>query len=140
VKLVVDASVALKWFFADRDAESDTASATAILDRFAAGEIALVAPCHFQAEVCAVLTREAPAAMLRHLARLIDLSIPVVDDAPTIARAMRLSNELGHHLFDTLYHAVALEEDATLVTADRRYLTKAGGRGNIADLATWESR
>ena len=99
-----------------------------------------MAPCHFQAEVCAVFAREVPGSMRRHLARLIDLSIPVIDDAPTMARAMRLSHELEHHLFDTLYHAVALEEDAVLVTADRRYLVKARGKGGIAELATWDTR
>jgi hypothetical protein len=31
--------------------------------------------------------------------------------------------ELKQHLFDTYYHAVALEaEDATLITVDERYL------------------
>ncbi|WP_409409595.1 hypothetical protein AAE485_04075 [Acidithiobacillus ferriphilus] len=32
----------------------------------------------------------------------------------------------GHHLFDTLYHALALlHPEAVLVTADRRYFVKA---------------
>jgi hypothetical protein len=33
---------------------------------------------------------------------------------------VQLSRPLGHHLFDTLYHAVAFEEDITLITADER--------------------
>lgn len=65
------------------------------------------------------------------------LAIPVSDDAPTLARAMRLSHELEHHLFDTLYHAVALEEDAVLVTADRRYASKARECGNIVEPSRW---
>ncbi len=40
---------------------------------------------------------------------------------------------LEHHLFDTLYHAVALNEpDAMLITADVRYYNKAKGIGRIA--------
>ena len=50
-------------------------------------------------------------------------------------RAADLSIELNHHLFDTLYHAVALEEGATLVTADEVYFAKATGLGNIQRLA-----
>jgi predicted nucleic acid-binding protein len=46
--------------------------------------------------------------------------------------------ETNHHLFDTLYHAVALEnEDALLVTADDRYHMKAERYGMIAALRDW---
>ncbi|MGH8585349.1 MAG: hypothetical protein ACREWE_03925 [Gammaproteobacteria bacterium] len=38
---------------------------------------------------------------------------------------------LAHHLFDTLYHTVAFEEDATLVTADACYYNKASVLGKI---------
>ena len=51
-----------------------------------------------------------------------------------------MSIALDHHLFDTLYHAVALEEGATLVTADETYYGKAkdlGGVGLLADFAMW---
>src|SRR5208282_1664295 len=42
------------------------------------------------------------------------------------------------HLFDTLYHAIALEHaGATLVTADRRYREKAENYGNIVALRDW---
>ena len=50
-------------------------------------------------------------------------------------RAAEISTALNHHLFDTLYHAVALEEGATLVTADEAYFTKAKGLGAIERLA-----
>jgi hypothetical protein len=40
-------------------------------------------------------------------------------------------------LFDTLYHAVALEEGATLVTADETYFSKAKGLGGIVSLANF---
>jgi len=140
LKLVVDASVALKWFFQDPEREADIDRADVILNGFVAGDIALFAPVHFQVEVCAVLARQsAPGAMLQHLSRLEDLSIPVCDHASVVARAMSLSLELEHHLFDTLYHAVALEEDALLITADHRYWAKACDVGGIAELAGWES-
>ena len=45
---------------------------------------------------------------------------------------------LSHPLFDTLYHAVALEtEGALLVTADAGYLRKAARDGQIISLAQW---
>jgi hypothetical protein len=45
--------------------------------------------------------------------------------------AADLSIALKHHLFHTLYHAVALEEGATLVTADETYFNKARDVGAI---------
>ena len=45
---------------------------------------------------------------------------------------------LQHHMFDTLYHAVALEVGATLVTADKVYFGKAVGQGNIAMLSAFD--
>lgn len=50
-----------------------------------------------------------------------------------------LAIETNHHLFDTLYHAVTLEnEDALLVTADDRNHMKAKRYEMIAVLHDWE--
>jgi predicted nucleic acid-binding protein len=59
-----------------------------------------------------------------------------LSDHPEIYRtAIRLSVELNHHLFDTLYHAVALNSlDITLITADDAYYRKAQGMGQILRL------
>jgi len=47
----------------------------------------------------------------------------------------RLAVELNQHVFDTLYHAVALESaGCTLITGDLRYLRKASPYGRIAAL------
>ena len=54
---------------------------------------------------------------------------------PALRRAADLSIALNHHLFDTLYHAVALEEGATLVTADAAYFGKAKDLGGVELLA-----
>jgi len=55
--------------------------------------------------------------------------------APTAAyaRAIALAARLNHHLFDTLYHALALETpNAIFVTADRGYFDKSRHLGPIA--------
>jgi predicted nucleic acid-binding protein len=50
-------------------------------------------------------------------------------------KACDLSNSLKQHLFDTLYHAVALTEpDTIFVTADDRYYRKAASAGKIVRL------
>ena len=40
-------------------------------------------------------------------------------------------------LFDSIYHAMAIERHATLITANRRHLAKAGNFGHITLLADW---
>lgn len=136
MRLVLDASVALKWFFRDRPDEPDAEAAADILQGYAAGRHALLAPPHFLAEMCAVLAREAPDMLDANLRDLLDLAIPTRDDALVYSRAMHLSRDLGHHVFDTLYHALALEtEDAVLVTADLRYAQRAEALGRLTVLS-----
>jgi predicted nucleic acid-binding protein len=135
LRLVLDASVALKWFFGDRPGEDHTAAAAALLVRYGRGEFELLAPPHFTAEVCALLVRESPHSIAANLRDLFALGIGVRDDAAVHARATALSLELRHHLFDTLYHAVALETPgALLITADDTYLRKARAAGRIRHL------
>jgi predicted nucleic acid-binding protein len=52
-----------------------------------------------------------------------------------LRHAAELSAKLDHHLFDALYHAVALEEGATLITADEAYFARAKDLGSIMRLA-----
>lgn len=59
------------------------------------------------------------------------------NSAALYARAARLSVQLKHHLFDTLYHAAALEHGATLITADEAYFAKAFRLGNIKLLVNY---
>jgi predicted nucleic acid-binding protein len=46
---------------------------------------------------------------------------------------------LNHHLFDALYHAVALEVGATLVTADEVYFNKAKELGGLQRLGDFQA-
>ena len=136
MRLVLDASVALKWFFRSRPAEADTGVALALLQAVGSGAVTLHQPVHFVAEVAAVLARELPNQALPLLGDLLDIRMQVVDSPAVMARAVELAARHQHHLFDTLYHAVTLEtEDALLVTPDAGYLRKAARDGQIISLA-----
>jgi predicted nucleic acid-binding protein len=131
---VVDASVAVKWF-----AEGDWATredhiepALNILRASRNGEVDFYQPPHFLAEVAAVLARISPDTAQQCAQDIASMS--VIWAAPTVAyaRAISLATQLNHHLFDTLYHALALETPiAKFVTADRRYFAKAQHMGQI---------
>jgi predicted nucleic acid-binding protein len=138
--IVLDASVILKWLLEDPLREPDTDKASALMESIVAGEQEILQPVHWLAEVAAVAARLTPSTAVRDVELLAALELPTTDDPNVISRATSLSLEVRHHLFDTLYHAVALEhEDAMLVTADGRYHAKAERYGRIAALSNWES-
>jgi predicted nucleic acid-binding protein len=83
-----------------------------------------------------VLAREAPARAARDLADLGLVEMSVVDETQVVHRALELAIHHRQHVFDTMYHAVALSRpDALLVTADERYWRAARGVGRIVRLA-----
>jgi hypothetical protein len=60
------------------------------------------------------------------------MELPVLDGLDVYLEAARLSAGSGEHLFDTLYHAVALRRpDASLVTGDERYYRRARRAGRV---------
>jgi predicted nucleic acid-binding protein len=83
------------------------------------------------AEVAAVVTRLRPEAAEPALDLLDAMEFPVANDLVVLKRASRIARELQHHLFDALYHAVALEHGRTLISADHHYFRKAAPLGQI---------
>jgi predicted nucleic acid-binding protein len=135
MKLVVDASVAVKWLMRDQPNELDADKASALLGAITRRSVSVIEPVHWVAEVVGVVTRIKPTRAAATIALLTHARFPTVASRATYRRAATLSTALNHHLFDTLYHAVALEEGATLVTADEAYFGKAKGFGAIERLA-----
>jgi predicted nucleic acid-binding protein len=140
VTVVLDASVILKWLLEDPNMEPDTEKALAVLDAVVHGRLEILQPAHWLIEVAAVAARVTPQTAPRDVELLTAMEFPTIDDPGVLLRATDIAIETKHHLFDTLYHAVALEhDDAILVTADDRYRRKAGHYGKIASLAAWEN-
>jgi predicted nucleic acid-binding protein len=68
------------------------------------------------------------------------LDFPVTDDPVVLRRACEMAIELKQHLFDTLYHAVALETpDAVLITADESYCRAARATTGVVKLGEWST-
>jgi predicted nucleic acid-binding protein len=138
VIVVLDASVILKWLLEDPAREPDTEKAFAVVESVVRGRLEILQPMHWLAEVAAVISRLTPQTAVRDVEMLAALEFPTTDDPNVMRRATNLAIETHHHLFDTLYHAVALEHDDTLlVTADDRYCMKAERHGMIASLRNW---
>jgi predicted nucleic acid-binding protein len=132
VILVLDASVVIKWFFRDAPDERHAEQALQILNAVGTGEVQLVQPPHFLAEVSAVLAREKPEQAQTDIMDLSNMEWRVSGAVAVYSKAISLAVSLNHHLFDTFYHAVALHEpDALLITADVRYYNKARDVGCV---------
>ncbi|MXY52794.1 MAG: type II toxin-antitoxin system VapC family toxin [Gammaproteobacteria bacterium] len=134
--VVVDASVALKWFLKWRPEEADADAAVAILEAVGDGRLEMLQPPHFIAEVAAVLTRVNPDGALQDLDDLGQVDWTVAESSTIYAPAATLAIRLQHHLFDTLYHATSLSTPgAMLITADDAYFDKAAPEGRVVRLA-----
>lgn len=137
--ITVDASVAVKWYVQNMANEPDADLAVKILIRVGAGDDLLVQPPHFVAEVAGVLARMKPHQAAADVAELQYLALRVVASDQIYATAINLAVTLEHHLFDTLYHAVALQTPGcVLVTADKVYYKKAKSFGQIRLLEEFE--
>lgn len=131
-EVVLDASVIVKWVFPDRAREAHADRAVGVLRAVHAGRLAVVEPPHWLAEVAAVVTRLAPDRAREVVGLMHAMEFPVLDELEVYLEATRLSAESGQHLFDTLYHAVALRRPgASLVTADERYYRTARRAGRV---------
>jgi len=137
-RVVVDASVAVKWVLPGEPGEADVDEALALLGAVGSGDVLPLQPPHWLVEVAAVVARLEPGVAPRAVRLLHLLELPLHDAPETLALACRLATRLEQHVFDTLYHAVALSTDgARLVTADDRYYRKAQPFGAIVRLRDW---
>ena len=130
--LTLDASVVVKWHVASPQ-ERDSEQAILLLDAVLDGSLMLVEPPHALAEIAAVLSRvflDDAKGRFDEVSRIFASGRTFLEESAYL-RAIEISRELDHHLFDTLYHATAIESGGILVTADERYFRKAEKLGGI---------
>ena len=135
--LTLDASVIVKWFH-PTPREADLVAAEAIRQGYEDGSVVLYQPPHWRAEVAAVLSRLSGPRAGEDVRDLCLLDVETVETLESYVRATRLARTLSQHLFDTLYHSVALEiPGCRLVTADNQYFSRAQRTGAIEHLSNY---
>jgi predicted nucleic acid-binding protein len=134
--LVVDASVALKWFVSEPGSDA----AVRVLD---SGE-PLIAPDLVLAEVCnaawkSLRRRQLDDAQFDEVATDMPEAFQRLVTLDRLVRpAAALARTLDHPIYDCFYLALAEAEDVPMVTADRRLVTALGGTalaGRVRPLA-----
>lgn len=138
-KVVLDASVTMKWLLPAAEQEEDLDAALNILRCVKASELQVCQPAHWLAETAAVAARLTPETARQDIADLCEMDFDTIDSLEVYLLACELSVKLNHHLFNTLYHAAALYlTDAVLITADRKYYHKAASFKGIALLKNFQ--
>ncbi|OAI49230.1 hypothetical protein AYO45_00595 [Gammaproteobacteria bacterium SCGC AG-212-F23] len=133
---VIDANVIIKWVFLNRKNEDHADQALALLHAIRKNTVKVLQPPHWLAEVIAVVTRLQPKIFHNTLTLLNAMEFSTINTNEIYILASELSIKYNHHLFDTLYHAVALYQgNALFITADEQYYKKANKQGSILRLA-----
>jgi predicted nucleic acid-binding protein len=102
------------------------------------GEVTLVQPPHWLPEVIAVITRVRPEIAEQAIDYLTAMELKIQQDAEVLKTAARLSRQYSHHVFDALYHALAIHLSAVFVTVDDNYYRKVETQGHIQLLRDWQ--
>src|SRR4051812_8239022 len=116
--VVVDASVACKWFFEE---EEQTGEA----DRILADE-ELIAPELIYLEVVNVLwkhIRRGSVSSTRAdeiLSQLLTIPIQLADARVLLPAALEIATKHGRTVYDSMYVALAIARDCEFITADER--------------------
>jgi len=131
-RLVVDSSIAFKWFVAER--ESHVAQSWELLQDHLAGAAVLASSAHMRLEVLnALKQRRFDGDELIRVADVLEgFRIewhPV--DAELARAAASISAEHGLTLYDAAFAALAIELDCELVTADRRLASCGACRARL---------
>jgi predicted nucleic acid-binding protein len=125
MRLVVDASVAVKWFLP----EIHSQEASRLLN----GEFELMAPDLIWSELGNVLwkrwrrrelTREAASEILRDFKRY---PLRIVRSGPILDETWRLASTLNRSFYDSVYLALAETENSALITADLNFFNALKG-------------
>jgi len=125
VILVVDASVALKWFVE----EQGSPEAGALLTR---GDT-LIAPDLIIPEICNGTWKLVRRGMMSQtqqvaaVARLASILNELAPTGPLAPRALVISSLLDHPAYDCFYLALAEQRGTRVVSADRRLIQRVSG-------------
>ena len=122
---VIDASVAGKWFL-PATTETHVEIATALLKRYADGEVRFIVPDLFWAELGNIFWKAVRQGRWSrtHAEQAIGMvrgrSFPSVSAKVLLDDAFTISTSFSRSVYDSLYVALAVASKATFVTADER--------------------
>jgi predicted nucleic acid-binding protein len=131
--VVVDASVAAKWVLPS-GLEPYSESALRLLDNYSEGQLNIVVPDLFWAEIGNVLWKAARTGRLTlaeaktGLQMVADKMFPTVSSFSLLDSAVEIAGTFGRSFYDCLYVALAQTSGTEFVTADEKLVNALAGR------------
>ena len=121
-RIVIDASVVLKWYLAD---EAYSQKALSILDKYVSNELDILAPSLLEYEVINGLIiakkrgRIQEKKILTAIDGFISLEIKLINLSPYYPKVIHYCKIYNRSVYDASYLALADDEGISLVTADK---------------------
>ena len=121
---VIDASVALKWQFADEEA---TDSATVLLEDFIEAKIKLIAPTLFPYEIISAINVAINRKRIKEsvgytaVTYITSLGIGLRSFKDLIKTTFQMARQYGLSTYDCAYMALAEKEKCNLITGDKKF-------------------
>ena len=122
VKLVIDASVALKWQFKD---ESETEAAIRMLEDFVGGRVLLISPSLFAYEIVSAINiavlkgRISEKDAIDIIKDSLNIGIELVDFAGLEEKTFKMARRHNRSVYDCAYLSLAERERCNIFTADK---------------------
>mgnify|MGYP001565775022 FL=1 len=122
-RIVIDASVALKWQFKD---EHETEQAIQMLIDFINGKIELISPNLFAYEIAnavniaVIKERMSEKEGLDAINDILSIGVSLFDFASLVERSFRIARIYKRSVYDCAYLSLAEKEGCIIYTADKR--------------------
>jgi predicted nucleic acid-binding protein len=131
--VVVDASVAAKWFLPE-DREALVSEALALLDEYDREEVRFVVPDLFYVETASAIWKAVRVGRVSRafgdqaLVLLTQRKFPTVPSLKLLDSAFQIATAFERTVYDSLYVALAVQAKAQLITADERLANSLAAR------------
>lgn len=131
--VVVDASVAIKWYLPE-NGESLVDQALALLDKYDNKEVRFVVPDLFYVEIANAIWKAVRVGRVpqefgdQALVLLTQRKFPAVPSLKLLERAFPIAMDYGRTVYDSLYVALAVQAKTQLITADERLANSLAAR------------
>jgi predicted nucleic acid-binding protein len=131
--VVVDASVAAKWFLPE-NGEALVDQAAALLDMYDRKQVQFVVPDLFYVEIASAIWKAVRVGRVSRafadqaLVLLTQREFATVPSLKLLDKAFQIAADHGRTVYDCLYVALAVQSHAQLITADERLANSLAAR------------
>lgn len=136
--IVADASVILKWVLSD-SSEEDVTKAILLRTLACNRQVSIVVPSIWLFEVGNILSLKEPALAEKMIKQIISFDLKEKAwSTEWLTKTLSLVSKFKVSFYDASYHALAIIEGGTFITADKRYVERTASAGSVIYLRDWQ--